>query len=175
MRDVFRAVLFPFIVCVIFWFMLRVKSKDKKIFAWIMIFATAVELGFVLNLMAGDLRGVLSGVFEVPGVGGLGLHFMYSGFRGVFGVLTAFAWFATSLFSYEYMKNDANVIRYDIFNLLTLGATMGIFYAADLFTLFFFFEIMSFTSFMWVAHRQTREALYAAGTYLGIAIAGGMA
>lgn len=28
---------------------------------------------------------------------------------------------------------------------------------------------------MWVAHRQTRTSLYAAGTYLGIAIAGGMA
>lgn len=28
---------------------------------------------------------------------------------------------------------------------------------------------------MWVAHRQTKESAYAAGTYLGIAIAGGMA
>ena len=140
-----------------------------------MILAGAVELAAALNLMVCDLRGISSDVFGVSGVGGLGLHFMYSGFRGIFGVLTAFAWFVTSLFSYEYMKNDTNVIKYDMFNLLTLGATMGIFYAADLFTLFFFFEIMSFTSFVWVAHRQTREALYAAGTYLGIAIAGGMA
>ena len=140
-----------------------------------MILAGVVELAAALNLMFCDLKGISIDVFDVSGVGGLGLHFMYSGFRGIFGVLTAFAWFVTSLFSYEYMKNDTNVIKYDMFNLLTLGATMGIFYAADLFTLFFFFEIMSFTSFVWVAHRQTREALYAAGTYLGIAIAGGMA
>lgn len=140
-----------------------------------MILASTVELVMALNLMVCDLRGISIDVFDVSGVGGLGLHFMYSGFRGIFGVLTAFAWFVTSLFSYEYMRDDTNVIKYDLFNLLTLGATMGIFYAADLFTLFFFFEIMSFTSFVWVAHRQTREALYAAGTYLGIAIAGGMA
>ena len=140
-----------------------------------MILAGAVELAAALNLMVGDLRGIPVNIVDIAGVGGLGLHFMYSGFRGIFGVLTAFAWFVTALFSYEYMKNDTNVIKYDLFNLLTLGATMGIFYAADLFTLFFFFEIMSFTSFVWVAHRQTREALYAAGTYLGIAIAGGMA
>lgn len=175
MGNVLVTVLFPFVMCAIVWFVSRVKTKDKKAFALMMIFAPAVELVFALVLMSRDLNGGLSGVSTLSDVGGLGLHFMYSGFRGIFGILTAFAWLVTSLFSYEYMKNDTNVIRYDIFNLMTLGATMGIFYAADLFTLFFFFEIMSFTSFVWVAHRQTREASYAAGTYLGIAIAGGMA
>lgn len=176
MRDTFWTVLFPFVLCVVFWFVSRVKTREKKkAWALIMILASAVELLAALSLVICDLRGIPVDVYDVPGVGGLGLHFMYSGFRGIFGALTAFAWFVTSLFSYEYMKNDTNVIRYDLFYLLTLGATMGIFYAADLFTLFFFFEIMSFTSFVWVAHRQTREALYAAGTYLGIAVAGGMA
>lgn len=173
--TIFTAVLFPFVMCVIVGLLSKVKSKEKKAFALIMILAGAWELVLALYLLICDLRGIEIGVFEVSGVGGLGLHFLYTGFRGIFGVLTAFAWFVTALFSYEYMKNDTNVIRYDLYNLLTLGATMGIFYAADLFTLFFFFEIMSFTSFMWVAHRQTREALYAAGTYLGIAVAGGMA
>lgn len=176
MRDTFWTVLFPFVLCVVFWFVSRVKTREKKkAWALIMILASAVELLAALSLVICDLRGIPVDVYDVPGVGGLGLHFMYSGFRGIFGALTAFAWFVTSLFSYEYMKNDTNIIRYDLFYLLTLGATMGIFYAADLFTLFFFFEIMSFTSFVWVAHRQTREALYAAGTYLGIAVAGGMA
>lgn len=173
--TIFTAVLFPFVMCAIVGILSKVKSKEKKAFALIMILAGAWELVLALYLLICDLRGIEIGVFEVSGVGGLGLHFLYTGFRGIFGVLTAFAWFVTALFSYEYMKNDTNIIRYDLYNLLTLGATMGIFYAADLFTLFFFFEIMSFTSFMWVAHRQTREALYAAGTYLGIAVAGGMA
>ncbi|MDE6621797.1 MAG: complex I subunit 5 family protein [Lachnospiraceae bacterium] len=175
MRNTLWIVLFPFVVCAVFCIVSRAKTKDKrKACALVMILAGAVELAAALNLIVCDLSGFSLGS-TFSDVGGLGLHFMYSGFRGIFGMLTAFAWFVTSLFSYEYMKNDMNVIRYDIFNLLTLGATMGIFYAADLFTLFFFFEIMSFTSFVWVAHRQTREALYAAGTYLGIAIAGGMA
>lgn len=176
MRDGFWATLFPFVMCFCVWFVSRVRTKDKKkVCAILLVLASAVELAATLYLMLCDLRGIGIGTYEVPCVGGLGLHFMYSGFRGIFGVLTAFAWFVTSLFSYDYMKNDTNVIKYDIFNLLTLGATMGIFYAADLFTLFFFFEIMSFTSFVWVAHRRTREAMYASGTYLGIAIAGGMA
>lgn len=108
-------------------------------------------------------------------VGVCGLSFRYTGFGGVFGALSAAAWLVTGLFSREYMKDDAHAKRYNFFSVLTLGAVTGIFYSADLFTLFFFFEIMSFASFMWVAHRQTPESLYAAGTYLGIAVAGGMA
>jgi len=180
MRDVGNTVLFPFVMCLIVWFVSRVKAKDKnrnkKFLAWVMVFVSAVELALALGLTVSDLTGGLQGsLFELPGVGGLGLGFMYSGFRGIFGVATAFAWLVTALFSFAYMKNDPNGRRYDLFNLLTLGATMSIFYAADLFTLFFFFEIMSFTSFVWVAHRQTRAAAYAAGTYLGIAVAGGLA
>lgn len=143
MRDGFWMTLFPFVMCALVWFVSRVRAKDrKKVCALIMILASAVELAAALNLMVCDLRGISVGVFEVPGVGGLGLHFMYSGFRGIFGVLTAFAWFVTALFSYDYMKNDTNVIKYDMFNLMTLGATMGIFYAADLFTLFFFLSLI---------------------------------
>lgn len=174
MIGAFWAVLFPFVMSAAVWIMARSRAKDRKGFAAIMVFACAVELAVALGLTLCDLSGVRFGISSIPCVGGLGLHFMYTGFRGVFGVVMAFAWLVTALFSCGYMKNDTNVIRYDIFNLLTLGATMGIFYAADLFTLFFFFEMMSFTSFLWVAHRQTREALHAAGTYLGIAVAGGM-
>ena len=87
MRDGFWMTLFPFVMCALVWFVSRVRAKDrKKVCALIMILASAVELAAALNLMVCDLRGISVGVFEVPGVGGLGLHFMYSGFRGIFGV-----------------------------------------------------------------------------------------
>lgn len=164
------AVFFPFIAAFLVWLV----SKKKAFSANIMIIISVVELIATNFMLVSDMTGGVVQNLALSGVGGLGISFKYIGFKGVFGVLTAVAWFVTFLFSKEYMKNDTNVIRYDIFNLMTLGATMGIFYAADFFTLFFFFEIMSFTSFMWVAHRQTEEAEYAAGTYLGIAIAGGL-
>ena len=52
---------------------------------------------------------------------------------------------------------------------------MGVFLAADLFTLFVFFEMMSFTSYVWVAQNETEEALRAGQTYLAVAVIGGMA
>lgn len=178
MNTTIFSVIFPLIAAFIVWLFFKNKrsERNRSVLAIIMIIVSVVELAAVLNLLVCDLSGITFGSTSLGyGIGGLGLRFQYTGFRGIFGVLTAFAWLVTFLFSAQFMKNDTRVIRYDFFNLITLGATMGIFYAADFFTLFFFFEIMSFTSFMWIVHAQTHAAQYAAGTYLGVAIAGGMA
>lgn len=180
MNTTIFAVIFPLLAAFAVWLIFRNKrlDRDRSVLAIVMLVISAVEFAVVLCYLLCDWGFFGSGFFAAEiyvGVSGLGLHFIYTGFRGVFAVITAFAWFVTFLYAKEFMKNDTRVIRYDFFNLLTLGATMGIFYAADFFTLFFFFEMMSFTSFMWVAHRQTYASQYASGTYLGIAVAGGMA
>ena len=61
-----------------------------------------------------------------------------------------------------------------MFILLTLGATEGVMLSGDLMTTFIFFEILSFTSFTWVIHEQTKEAVKAGYTYLFIAVFGGL-
>lgn len=48
MRETFTAVLFPFVMCVIVGLMSKVKSKEKKTFALIMILAGAWELVLAL-------------------------------------------------------------------------------------------------------------------------------
>ena len=55
------------------------------------------------------------------------------------------------------------------------GSTDGRVFVADLFTLFVFFEMMSFTSYVWVAQNETPEAIRAGQTYLAVAVIGGMA
>ena len=46
----------------------------------------------------------------------------------------------------DYFADRESLNRYYCSWLITLGALMGVFLASDLFTLFVFFEIMSFTS-----------------------------
>ena len=77
-------------------------------------------------------------------------------------------------FSREYLSHYRNRNRYYLFLLVTLGATEGVFLSADFYTTFIFFEIMSLTSYVWVAHDEKREALRAAGTYLAVAVIGGL-
>ena len=103
-----------------------------------------------------------------------GLQLTVDGFRRVYIVVICLMWAMTLLLSPEYFRHHHNLGRYYFFNLLTLGATLGVFLAADLYTAFVFFEIMSFTSFTWVIQEETPEAIRAAMTYLAVAVIGGL-
>ncbi len=112
---------------------------------------------------------------EITGVLSMGLSFTVDGFRTVYALITAFMWFMTSVFSREYFAHEREgLARYYVFWLMTLGATEGVMLSADLMTTFVFFEILSFTSFTWVLHEQTRAAIRAGYTYLFIAVIGGL-
>ena len=112
---------------------------------------------------------------EISGICQMGLKFETDGFRAVYGTVAAFMWMMTTLFSTEYFRHYRNRNRYYLFMILTLGATEGILFSADLYTTFIFFEMMSFTSYVWVAQDERKESLRAAETYLAIAVIGGLA
>ena len=115
------------------------------------------------------------GEFRIGGVMAYGISFTTDGFRCVYAVIAAFMWLFTTLFGLEYFKEEReHLIRWWFFVLLTLGATEGVMLSADLMTTFLFFEILSFTSFTWVIHEETREAISAGYTYLFIAVIGGL-
>lgn len=111
---------------------------------------------------------------DIPYFAGFGLHFVLDGFRSVYVLVAAFMWLMTTVFSKEYFTHYRNRNRYYLFLLLTYGATLGVFLAADLYTAFVFFEVMSFTSYVWVAHDENKAALRAAQTYLAVAVISGM-
>ena len=113
-------------------------------------------------------------LWEIPGICGFGLHFVVDGFRSIYGLIAAFMWFMVSLLSQEYFKHRENVGRFYLFLLLTEAATLGVFLSADLMTTFIFFEIMSFTSYVWVAQEENTPSLKAAETYLAVAVTGGL-
>lgn len=110
----------------------------------------------------------------ITGVAGLGIRFELDGFRRVYVTVAAFLWLMTTLLGNEYFSHYKTENRYYFFNLLTLGATVGVFLARDLFTALIFFEIMSFTSYTWVVQEETEAASRAANTYLAVAVIGGL-
>ena len=148
--------------------------KDKKlrdhavqIFCLIEFAVAAAAMGLVV---AGKELSA-----AIPGFCGFGLSFQLDGFRALYALVAGVMWLMTSLLSGDYFAHHyRNRNRYYFFFLLTQGATVGVFLSADLFTTFIFFEIMSFTSYTWVAHDETPGAMRAAETYLAVAIIGGM-
>ena len=104
-----------------------------------------------------------------------GLSFTTDGFRTIYAIVTAVMWMGTTVFALEYFKEEReNLNRYWLFVLITLGATEGVMLSGDLMTTFVFFEVLSFTSFTWVIHEETHEAIRAGYTYLFIAVIGGL-
>ena len=157
----------------------RAKKQDgqKNLRDGIVILSTVAEFAVMLALSisvysSGSMEPKVS--FVIPDVCGGALSFRLDGFRIIYGCVASFMWMMAAILSREYLTHHKNRNRYYLFLLWTLGATMGVFLSGNLYTTFIFFEIMSFTSYVWVAQEENRPALRAADTYLAVAVFGGL-
>ena len=148
-------------------------GRTDKRFRDHMACAVAVIEFLMTMIILITMKDQTAGV-ELPGICQMGLKFETDGFRAVYGTVAAFMWMMTTLFSTEYFRHYRNRNRYYLFMIMTLGATEGVLFSADLYTTFIFFEMMSFTSYVWVAQDERKESLRAAETYLAIAVIGGL-
>ena len=144
-------------------------KKSLKAMYGIQIAACAVSFLLCLCLFISG-----EGALTVPGVCGLSMNFRGGGFRGMYAVIAAFMWLMTGLFSPRYFAHHHRLPRYALLNLVTFGATLGLFLSDDLYTAFIFFEIMSFASFGLVIQEETEGAVSAANLYLAVAVIGGL-
>ena len=150
-----------------------VGRKSKKVRDYLVSGIAILEfaIAVVLFLMYQNWEGA---IVTLPEVCGLGLNFTVDGFRVLYAAIATFMWMMTSVFSTEYFEHYRNRNRYYLFQLITLGATVGIFLSADLYTTFVFFEIMSVSSYVWVAQDERQASMRAAATYLAVAVIGGL-
>ena len=160
-------ILFPILASV---WVFPLRRRDRRYRNWLIQIVPAVELAAALLLLACP-----SVSLELPGMCGVGLSFRAGSLGSLLALVSAFLWAATGLNCPHYFASADGCNRFYLFWLMTLGALMGVFLAADLFTLFVFFEMMSFTSYVWVAQNETPEAVRAGQTYLAVAVIGGMA
>ncbi len=159
-------VLLPLLAApVVYW----VQRKEEKIgYTLTSLICLAVLLAAAFLLTAKDF------LFAIPDVFLLGCSFAGGGLRSVFALLCAFMFFMSSLANPAYFKGSHRVERYSAFLLVTLGSTMGVFFAGDLFTLYICFEAMSLGSWVWVAHNEDKLSKKASDTYLAMAMIGGL-
>ncbi|MCL6582478.1 MAG: monovalent cation/H+ antiporter subunit D family protein [bacterium] len=115
-------------------------------------------------------------LFTAPQVGFIPLVFSFRvDALGFFvGLIATVVWMLSSFFAIEFMRKKHAQIRYDIFSLLTLIGMLGVVFAADLFTLYVFFELLSVASLVLVIHEQTQEAMRGGVIYIFMGICGGL-
>jgi formate hydrogenlyase subunit 3/multisubunit Na+/H+ antiporter MnhD subunit len=139
---------------------------------WVLLVTGASLLGTVVLA----LRVVASGGLEagLPLLAGR-LEFAADHFGALFALFSAFVWFCATLYSLAYMKTQRARDRYHAVSLVVLGAMLGVVLAADLVTLFLFFETLGLVAFLLVVHTGTPEARRAAIQYFWMTILGGVA
>ena len=158
-------VLFPIFSAFVAYLIGKTNKKARNNFASLVTIIDFILVCFLINNPQS---------FDIKDIMVLGLHFKVEGLHLILALLASFIWMISTIFSSEYFAHYHNRNRYYFFILMTLGATLGVFLSADFFTCFFFFEIMSFTSFVLVIHDESKAAIRAAKTYLTVAIFGGL-
>jgi multicomponent Na+:H+ antiporter subunit D len=134
------------------------------------LIAGAATFWYVLGL----LRLVLDGgrprldLFEV--VPGVPVAFEVEPLGMVFALVASFLWPVTSLYAIGYMRghHEENQTRFFFFFAIAIAGALGVAFSANLFTLFLFYEFLTFCTFPLVTHHQTEEAKRSGRIYLGI-------
>jgi len=122
--------------------------------------------GLLPELMAGG-RPSLS-LFEI--VPGIEIAFKVEPLGMLFAALASGLWIVNSVYSIGYMRgnNEKHQTRFYVFFALSLAATMGIAFAANLFTLFLFYEALTLSTYPLVSHKGDADTVRSARVYLGI-------
>jgi multicomponent Na+:H+ antiporter subunit D len=108
--------------------------------------------------------------------GGFSLAFHIEPLSALFLALVAMLWPVALLYALDYLeKNDEPAQgRFLFFYALSVSCALGIALAANGFTLFLFYELLTLSTFPLVVHRGDAEARQAGRVYLGVLIGGSL-
>jgi len=136
------------------------------------LFGALAKLALVGVLLAGVNEGQDYAV-RYEALPGLDIAFKADGLGLLFVTLSALLWLLTTLYAIGYLEGSPRRSRFFGFFSICVTATMGIAMAANLFTFFVFYELLTLSTFPLVVHRGTEQAMKAGTLYLAYTLAGG--
>ena len=127
----------------------------------------AVVAGVILPAVQGGARPRLDIVEVLPG---LSLAFEVEPLGMLFALVASGLWIVTTLYSIGYMRghHEENQTRFYICFALAISGAVGVAFAANVFTLFVFYEAITLSTYPLVTHHGTEAAKKAGRVYLGI-------
>lgn len=130
--------------------------------------AAALKFLIVVSMLPMILGGneIRFTLFDV--LPGLPIAFKVDSFGMLFALVSSFLWIITSAYSIGYMRtlNEHSQTRYYCFFALSLSATVGVAFSANLLTMYLFYEMLSLATYPLVTHHQDAEAKSSGRTYL---------
>ncbi|MBU2510581.1 monovalent cation/H+ antiporter subunit D family protein [bacterium] len=130
--------------------------------------AAILKFAIVLSMLPIVLLGktISFNIFQV--LPDLAIHLKVDSFGLLFALVSSFLWILTSAYSIGYMRGlkEHSQTRYFCFFAVSLSATIGVAFSANLLTMYLFYEMLSFATYPLVTHHQDREAKTAGRKYL---------
>ena len=90
----------------------------------------------------------------------------------LFAGLSASLWPFTMVYAWDYMKHEGHKPMFWAFFTASFGVTLGIAFAANMMTMYLFYELLTLATIPLVMHAMTKQAIHAGVKYAAYSIAG---
>ncbi|NLJ56186.1 MAG: monovalent cation/H+ antiporter subunit D family protein [Firmicutes bacterium] len=143
------AVIIPIIGALLLIF---IPEKDDEVRNPLTLITSIITATVVILIIQKVFAGNILSYKLVEIMPGLDFAFRVDPFGALFGGVASILWVFTVLYAIGYMSFGHNRRRFFIFFLLSLSVTMGIALAANLFTLYLFYELLTLATYPLVIH-----------------------
>ncbi len=121
----------------------------------------------------GLLLGGTTEVFHVVHfVRDLSISFKIDGLSMVFAGLVSLLWPLATLYGFEYMEHHERQNTFFMFYSIAYGVTLGIAFASDMLSMYFFYELLTLSTIPLVIHSLKRDAILATRKYMYYSLGG---
>lgn len=140
--------------------------------SYLLFYIEAVTLASSV-LVWGLVLGGTTQVFHVVHfVHDLSISFKVDGMTMVFAGLVSVLWPMADLYAFEYMENERREKFFFMFYSISYGVTLGIAFASDMMTMYFFYELLTLVTVPLVMFTLSRDAIHASRKYLYYSLGG---
>ena len=148
------AVIIPIVGAILLIFVSEKRDDIRNPLVLLTSLITAtVVVHIIKQVFKGDLLSYKIGQI-IPG---LEFALRVDFFGALFGGIASILWVFTVLYSIGYMSFGHNRRRFFIFFMFSLSVTMGIAFAANLFTLYLFYELLTLVTYPLVIHEGQKK------------------
>ena len=141
-------------ICCLILPLLQKKWQMPLFLELIMVSTSLIGWGLILN-------GPTDVFHVVHFFDDLSISFKIDGMTMVFAGLVSILWPLATLYAFEYMEHHDRQQTFFMFYSIAYGVTLGIAFASDMLSMYFFYELLTLSTVPLVMHTLKREAVLA--------------
>ena len=121
-----------------------------------------------IDVLAGNVPTLVVANFA----DGISLTFAVTPLGAIFGLVASGLWILAAIFSVGYMRgnHEKQQTRFAAFYAVAVHAALAIAWSGNLLVLFIFYEILTFSTYPLVTHKESKVARNAGRLYMGILV-----